>query len=109
MNMKRNINIQLSKLKHHLIKYKIINSYITKYYNKNYEKELKQLLATINECDNVDIDNDIPVNDILIGLVEINKNKIRLSPNRENYYKYKKFLDYNSLKYETLIYIHLIG
>lgn len=101
MNMKRNINIQLSKLKHHLIKYKIINSYITKYYNKNYEKELKQLLATINECDNVDIDNDIPVNDILIGLVEINKNKIRLSPNRENYYKYKKFLDYNSLKYET--------
>ncbi len=49
MNMKRNISIQLSKLKHHLIKYKILNSYITKYYNKNYEKELKQLLATINE------------------------------------------------------------
>ena len=61
MNMKRNISIQLSKLKHHLIKYKILNSYITKYYNKNYEKELKQLLATINECDNVKIDNDLPV------------------------------------------------
>lgn len=101
MNMKRNISIQLSKLKHHLIKYKILNSYITKYYNKNYEKELKQLLATINECDNVDTDNDIPVNDILIGLVEINKNNIRLSPKRENYYKYKKFLDHNKLRYET--------
>jgi len=61
MNMKRNISIQLSKLKHHLIKYKIINSYITKYYNKNYEKELKELLATIKECDNVKIDNDLPV------------------------------------------------
>jgi dihydroorotate dehydrogenase len=62
--MNKGLKIQLSKLKHHLLKYKVINSNITKFYNKNYEKELKQLLATINECDNVDIDNDIPVNDI---------------------------------------------
>mgnify|MGYP003772313135 CR=1 FL=1 len=44
-----------------IIDQRIINSYITKYYNKNYEKELKELLATIKECDNVKIDNDLPV------------------------------------------------
>lgn len=99
--MNKGLKIQLSKQKHHLLKYKVINSKITKFYNKNYEKELKQLLSTINDCNNVDIDSDIPINDILIGLVEINKNNIRLSPKRENYYKYKKFLDHNSLRYET--------